>query len=61
MHSNFFTNYITLCLYISENSSFTTSPDDPSKINNIEKNTNLENLDGIPIVYQVKHSIFLNF
>lgn len=61
MHSNFFTNYVTLCLYISESSSFTTSPDDPSKINNIEKNTNLEDLDGIPIVYQVKHSIFLNF
>lgn len=57
----FFANYIILYLYISENSSFTTSPDDPSKINNIEKNTNLEDLDGIPIVYQVKHSLLLNF
>lgn len=40
-------------MHISENSSFS-STDDPNKINNIDKNTNLEDLDGIPIVYQVK-------
>ncbi|XP_060849966.1 protein mothers against dpp-like [Rhopalosiphum padi] len=34
-----------------ENTSFS-SADDPNKINNIDKNTNLEDLDGIPIVYQ---------
>lgn len=39
-------------MIISDNSSFS-SPDDSIKINNIEKNTNLENLDDIPIVYQV--------
>lgn len=39
-------------IYISENTSFS-STDDPNKINNIDKNTNLEDLDGIPIVYQV--------
>lgn len=38
--------------YILDNSF--TSPDDPEKIN-LEKNTNLEDLDGIPIVYQVKY------
>lgn len=43
-----------LCiLHFSENPSFP-STDDPNKINNIDKNTNLEDLDGIPIVYQVK-------
>lgn len=47
-----------ILFYISENSSFST-PDDPNKINNIEKNTNLEDLDGIPIVYQVIHVLFI--
>lgn len=61
MHSNYIANYITMCLCISENSSFTTSPDDPSKINNIVKTTNLEDLDGIPIVYQVKYLLLLKF
>lgn len=42
---------------ISENSSFS-SPDDSNKINSIEKNTNLEDLDGIPIVYQVIYLLF---
>lgn len=44
---------------ISENTSFS-SPDDPNKIDTIEKSTNLEDLDGIPIVYQVIY-IYLNF
>lgn len=39
-------------MHISENSSFS-STEDPNKINNTDKNTNLEDLDGIPIVYQV--------
>lgn len=42
------------CISFSENHSFP-STDDANKVNSIEKNTNLEDLDGIPIVYQVIH------